>query len=50
VPKLGPGSLFGENFQGITKPIKSSDPVENKNDVVLNKWSSGPIGIAIRVS
>ena len=24
VPKLGPGSLFGENFQGLAKPIKSS--------------------------
>ncbi len=24
VPKLGPGSLFGENIQGLTRPIKSS--------------------------
>jgi hypothetical protein len=24
IPKLGPGSVFGENIQGILKPIKSS--------------------------
>jgi hypothetical protein len=24
VPKLGPGSFFGENIQGLRKPIKSS--------------------------
>jgi hypothetical protein len=24
IPKLGPGSLFGENVQGLLKPIKSS--------------------------
>lgn len=24
VPKLGPGSFFGENFQGLKRPIKSS--------------------------
>jgi hypothetical protein len=24
IPKIGPGSLFGENIQGILKPIKSS--------------------------
>jgi len=24
IPKLGPGSLFGENIQGMLKPIKSS--------------------------
>jgi hypothetical protein len=24
VPKLGPGSLFGENFEGLRNPIKSS--------------------------
>ncbi len=24
IPKLGPGSFFGENFQGLRRPIKSS--------------------------
>lgn len=24
IPKLGPGSFFGENFQGLMRPIKSS--------------------------
>jgi len=41
VPKLGPGSLFGENFQGLTKPIKSSVYINRKVSVVkLNQLSS----------
>ena len=41
VPKLGPGSLFGENFQGLTKPIKSSVYINRKVSVAkLNKLSS----------
>jgi len=30
VPKLGLGSIFGENFMGITKPIKSSVYINRK--------------------
>ena len=30
VPKLGLGSMFGENFNGITKPIKSSVYINRK--------------------
>ena len=33
VPKLGPGSLFGENFQGLSKPIKSSVYINRKISV-----------------
>ena len=41
VPKLGPGSLFGENFQGLTKPIKSSVYINRKISLSkLNKLSS----------
>ena len=41
VPKLGPGSLLGENFQGLTKPIKSSVYINRKVSVAkLNKLSS----------
>jgi hypothetical protein len=41
VPKLGPGSLFGENFQGLTKPIKSSVYINRKVSVAkLSKLSS----------
>ncbi len=41
VPKLGPGSLFGENFQGLTKPIKSSVYINRKVSVAkLNILSS----------
>ena len=41
VPKLGPGSLFGENFQGLCKPIKSSVYINRKISVSkLNKLHS----------
>ena len=41
VPKLGPGSLFGENFQGLAKPIKSSVYINRKVSVAkLSKLSS----------
>ncbi len=41
MPKLGPGSLFGENFQGITKPIKSSVYINRKVSIAkLSKLSS----------
>ena len=41
VPRLGPGSLFGENFQGLTKPIKSSAYINRKISALkLNKLSS----------
>ena len=41
VPKLGPGSLFGENFQGLTKPVKSSVYINRKISISkLNKLHS----------
>ena len=41
VPKLGPGSLFGENFQGLTKPIKSSVYINRKISILkLNRFRS----------
>ena len=41
VPKLGPGSLFGENFQSLTKPIKSSVYINRKISLLkLNKLRS----------
>jgi hypothetical protein len=41
VPKLGPGSLFGENFQGLTKPIKSSVYINRKISISkLNRFRS----------
>ena len=41
VPKLGPGSLLGENFQGLTKPIKSSVYINRKISLSkLNKLRS----------
>ena len=40
VPKLGPGSFFGENPQGLTKPIKSSVYLNRKISVSkLNQLS-----------
>lgn len=33
VPKLGPGSFFGENFQGLMRPIKSSVYLNRKLSV-----------------
>ena len=33
VPKLGPRNLFGENFQGLSKPIKSSVYINRKISV-----------------
>jgi hypothetical protein len=33
VPRLGPGSLFGENIQGLTSPIKSSVYLNRKLSV-----------------
>ena len=41
VPRLGPGSLFGENFYGLSKPIKSSVYINRKFSVLkLNKLRS----------
>ena len=41
VPKLGPGSLFGENFQGLAKPIKSSVYINRMISLLkLNKLRS----------
>ena len=41
MPKLGPGSLFGENFRGLTSPIKSSVYINRKISITkLNKLSS----------
>lgn len=41
VPKLSPGSLFGNNFQGLTKPIKSSVYINRKVSITkLRKLSA----------